>query len=120
MYWAFGLSFVTVTARVMIISLIGHRLLNDLKFNFIEIGFSYDLNPFRVCWMGKFDGNKSKVNSFWLFITLETNVLLTMIVICGLKVLLWEVGRVLEELELKPTQQPTLVGLGLGLSLAIK
>ena len=93
MCWAFGLSFVTVTARVMIISLIGHRLLNDLKFNFIEIGFSYDLNPFRVCWMGKFDGNKSKVNSFWLFITLETNVLLTMIAICGLKVLLWEAGR---------------------------
>ena len=28
-------------------------------------------------------------------------------------------GRVLEELELKPTQPPTFVGLGLGLSLAI-
>ena len=71
----------------------GHRLLNDLKFNFIEIGFSYDLNPFRVCWMGKFDGNKSKVNSFWLFITLETNVILTIRMYCGLKVLLWEAGR---------------------------
>ena len=35
-----GLSFVIVTARVIIISLIGHRLLNDLKFNFIEIGLS--------------------------------------------------------------------------------
>ena len=44
-----GLSFVIVTARVIIISLIGHRLLNDLKFNFIGIGFSYDLIPFRFC-----------------------------------------------------------------------
>ena len=53
-----------------------------------------------------------------------------MIVICGLKVLLWEAGRlvgrpagrVLEELELKPTQPSTEVWLGLGLrlSLAIK
>ena len=77
----------------MIISLIGHRLLNDLKFNFIEIGFSYDLNPSRVCRMGKFDGNKSKVNSFWLFITLETNVILTIRMYCGLKVLLLEAGR---------------------------
>ena len=70
----------------------------------------------------KLDGNKSKVNSFGLFITLETNVILTMRVNCGLKVLLWKVGRVLEELELKPTQPPTEVGLGLGLglSLAIK
>ena len=123
MCWAFGLSFVTVTARVMIISLIGHRLLNDLKFNFIEIGFSYDLNPFRVCWMGKFDGNKSKVNSFWLFITLERNVILTVRMYCGLKVLLWEAGRpagrVLEELELKPTQPPTVVGLGLGFGLSL-
>ena len=42
--------------------------------------------------MGPFDGNKSKVNSFWLFITLETNVILTMRVNCGLKVLLWEAG----------------------------
>ena len=58
-----------------------------------------------------------------LFITLEANVLLTMIVICGLKVLLWEAGRtdagqVLEELELKPTQPPTVVRLGFGLTLA--
>ena len=127
MCWAFGLSFVTVTARVMIISLIGHRLLNDLKFNFIEIGFSYDLNPFRVCWMGKFDGNKSKVNSFWLFITLETNVILTIRMYCGFKVLLWEAGRparrpagrVLKEFELKPTQPPTVVGLGLGFGLSL-
>ena len=43
--------------------------------------------------MGKFDGNKSKVNSFWLFITLETNVILTVRMYCGLKVLLWEAGR---------------------------
>ena len=69
--------------------------------------------------MGKLDGNKSKVNSFWLFITLETNLILTMIVNCGLKVLLWKVGRVLEELELKPTQPPTEVGLGLGLELSL-
>ena len=89
---AFGLSFVIVSARVMIIRLTGHRLLNDLKFNFIEIGLSLYLNPFRVCLMGKFDGNKSKVNSFWLFITLEANVILTVRVNCGLKVLLWEAG----------------------------
>ena len=43
--------------------------------------------------MGKFDGNKSKVNSFRLFITLEANVILTVRVNCGLKVLLWEAGR---------------------------
>ena len=59
-----------------------------------------------------------KLSFFWLFITLETNVLLTMIVICGLKVLLWEAGlsagQVLEEMELKPTQSPTLVGAELG------
>ena len=64
-----------------------------------------------------------KLSFFWLFITLETNVLLTMIVICGLKVLLWEagrlVGRVLEELELKPTQLQKDVSLGLELSFAI-
>ena len=73
--------------------------------------------------MGKFDGNRSKINSFWLFITLETNVILTMRVNCGLKVLLWEGGqparRVLEELELKPTQPPTVVGLGLGFGLSL-
>ena len=46
---------------------------------------------------------------------------------CGLKVLLWEAGRpacrpagrVLEELELKPTQPPTVVGLGLGFGLSL-
>ena len=76
--------------------------------------------------MGELNGNKSKVSCFWLFITVETNVLLTMKMICGLKVLLSEggssAGRVLEVLELKPTQPPTVVwlGLGLGLSLAIK
>ena len=43
--------------------------------------------------MGKVDGSKTKVNSFWLFITLETNFIITMKVNCGLKVLLWEVGR---------------------------
>ena len=37
---SFGHSFVIVTPRVMIISHTGHRLLNDLKFNFIEIGLS--------------------------------------------------------------------------------
>ena len=46
-----------------------------------------------------------------------------MIVICGLKVLLWEAGssagRVLEELELKPTQPSTEVWLGLGLRLSL-
>ena len=46
-----------------------------------------------------------------------------MIVICGLKVLLWEAGssagRVLEELELKPTQPSTEVWLGLGLRLIL-
>ena len=68
--------------------------------------------------MGKLDGNISKVNSFWLITTLETNFIKTMKVNCGLKVLLWEVGRVLEELELKPTQPPTVVGLGLELRLA--
>ena len=72
---------------------------------------------------GQFDGIKSKVNRFWLFMTLETNVILTERVNCGLKVLLWEAGRpvswVLEELELKPTQPQTEVGLGFGLSLAI-
>ena len=47
---------------------------------------------FWVWWMGKWYGIKSKIIFFWLFITLETNVLLTMIVICGLKVLLWEAG----------------------------
>ena len=80
--------------------------------------------------MGKLDGKLLKVNIFWHFITLETNVILILSVNCGLKVLLWEAGRparrpagwVLEELELKPTQPPTVVGLGLGfgLSLAIK
>ena len=63
--------------------------------------------------MGELDENKSKVRCFWLFITVETNVLLTMVVICGLKVLLWE------ELELKPTQPPTVVGLGLGFGLSL-
>ena len=42
---------------------------------------------------------------------------------CGLKVLLWEAGRpagrVLEELELKPTQTQTEVGLGLGFGLSL-
>ena len=70
--------------------------------------------------MGKLEGNKSKFNCFWLFITLETNCLLIMIVICGLKVLLWETGlsagQVLEEMELKPTQPPTGLRLGLGLA----
>ena len=68
--------------------------------------------------MDKLDG---KVNSFWLFITLETNVILTMRVNCGLKVLLWVdgAGRVLEELELKPTQPPTAVGLGLSLAISM-
>ena len=42
-----------------------------------------------------------------------------MIVICGLKVLLWEAGRVLEELELKPTQPSTEVWSGLGLRLSL-
>ena len=47
-----------------------------------------------------------------------------MIVICGLKVLLWEAGlsagrRGLEELELKPTQPSTEVWLGLGLRLIL-
>ena len=42
-----------------------------------------------------------------------------MIVNCGLKVLLWKVGRVLEELELKPTQLQNDVRLGLELSFAI-
>ena len=76
--------------------------------------------------MGKLDGKLLKVNIFWHFITLETNVILILSVNCGLKVLLWEAGRparrpagrVLEELELKPTQPPTEVGLGFGLSLA--
>ena len=65
--------------------------------------------------MGELDENKSKIRCSWLFIAVETNVLLTMVVICGLKVLLWEAGRMLEELELKPTQPPTVVWLGLGL-----
>ena len=108
-----------IKGRVVIISLTWHRLLDGLKFKLIEIGLSRDINPFLVWWMGKLDGSKSKGNSFWLFITLETNFILTMIVNCGLKVLLWEVGRVLEELELKPTQPPTLVGLGLGLGLSL-
>ena len=73
--------------------------------------------------MGKFDGNKSKVNSFRLLITLETNVILTIRVNCGLKVLLWETGRTSApgagELELKPTQPPTNVGLRLGLGLSM-
>ena len=73
--------------------------------------------------MGKWDGIKSKINFFWLLIPLETNVLLTMIVICGLEVLLWDAGssagRVLEELELKPTQPSTEVRLGLGLRLSL-
>ena len=43
--------------------------------------------------MGKFDGNRSNVNRFWLFKTLVTNVILTERVNCGLKVLLWEAGR---------------------------
>ena len=60
------------TKRLIIISLIGHRMLDDLKFKLIEIGLSWDINQFLVWWMGKLDGNKSKVNSFWLFITLET------------------------------------------------
>ena len=63
-----------------------------MKFKLIEIGLSRDINPFLV-WMGKLDGSKSKGNSFWLLITLETNFILTMIVNCGLKVLLWEAGR---------------------------
>ena len=41
-----------------------------------------------------------------------------MVVNCGLKVLIWEACRVLEEFEFKQTQPPTVVGLGLGLSLA--
>ena len=73
--------------------------------------------------MGKLDGKLLKVNIFWHFITLETNVILILSVNCGLKVLLWEAGRpagrVLEELELKPTQPPTVVGLGLGFGLSL-
>ena len=67
-----------------------------------------------------------RLTDFGFFITLETNVILTERVNCGLKVLLWEAGRparrpagrVLEEFELKATQSPTEVGLGFGLSLA--
>ena len=77
--------------------------------------------------MGKLDGKLLKVNIFWHFITLETNVILILSVNCGLKVLLWEAGRpvcrpagrVLEELALKPTQPPTVVGLGLGFGLSL-
>ena len=73
--------------------------------------------------MGKLDGKLLKVNIFWHFITLETNVILILSVNCGLKVLLWEAGssagRVLEELELKPTQPSTEVWLGLGLRLSL-
>ena len=43
--------------------------------------------------MGKLDGKLLKVNIFWHFITLETNVILILSVNCGLKVLLWEAGR---------------------------
>ena len=43
--------------------------------------------------MGKLEGNKSNVNIFWLFIRLETNVILTMVVNCGLKVIFWEAFR---------------------------
>ena len=39
--------------------------------------------------MGKLDGKLLKVNIFWHFITLETNVILILSVNCGLKVLLW-------------------------------
>ena len=42
--------------------------------------------------MGKLDGKLLKVNIFWHFITLETNVILILSVNCGLKVLLWEDG----------------------------
>ena len=61
--------------------------------------------------MGELNENKFKVNCFWLFTTLETNFISSMNVICSSKVLLWEdgrmAGRVLEELELKPTQTET-------------
>ena len=43
--------------------------------------------------MGKLDGKLLKVNIFWHFITLETNVILILSVNCGLKVLLWEACR---------------------------
>ena len=43
--------------------------------------------------MGKLDGKLLKVNIFWHFITLETNVILILSVNCGLKVLLWEAGQ---------------------------
>ena len=118
---AFGQSYVIITARVTIISLTWPSLLDDLKFKLIEIGLTWGLNPFWVWWMDKLDWNESKVNCLWIFITLETNVLLTLRVICGLKVLLWEAGWPgVEELELKPSQPLTVVRLWLGLSLAIK
>ena len=54
--------------------------------------------------MGKLDGKLLKVNIFWHFITLETNVILILSVNCGLKVLLWEAGR--------PARRPGAGGIG--------
>ena len=62
--------------------------------------------------MGELDENKSKVSCFWLFITVETNVLLTMIVICGLKVLLWEAGRLVGRPVGRPAGRPGAGGIG--------
>ena len=77
-----------ITARVIILSLTVHRLLDYVKFKLMGIGLRLDLNPIWVWWLSKLDGKRSKVTSFWLFMTLETNNILTMLDNCGLKVLL--------------------------------
>ena len=45
-----------ITARVIILSLTVHRLLDYVKFKLIGIGLRLDLNPFWVWWLGKLDG----------------------------------------------------------------
>ena len=100
----------------MFISLIGHMLLYDLKSKLIEIG----LNPFRVWLMGKLYGNKCKAfystrNKFYFNNYSELLLKSTSLGRPADE----PAGRVLEELELKPTQPPTIVGLGLGLGLSL-
>ena len=62
--------------------------------------------------MGKLDGKLLKVNIFWHFITLETNVILILSVNCGLKVLLWEAGRPARRPAGRPAGRPGAGGIG--------
>ena len=126
MCWAFGLSFVTKTARVIIISPTGHRLLNYLKFEIKVIGLSGDLKPFSVSCMDKLDGSKYKDNCFSAFyetrnkFSLDNDIDFVAQQYFSGRPTGWLVGPVREELNLKPTQPPIVVGLGLGRSLAIR